>query len=286
MAPRGLVLGTVQLGTEYGIANRTGRPAPQDAIDLLQSAARGGVAALDTAPGYGDAEELIGSAGVALPVCTKIAAGAEPARSLEGSLRRLRRDSVEVLFLHDPEVLEGDGDGVIDRAAVLVGERVGLLGASVYTPAQFAAALSDDRIGAIQAPASAADQRLVRDGLLERAAAEGKPVYLRSVFLQGALLLAPGELPPHLTGLQPVVERVGALARERHEPMGHVLVAFARDLPGVAGVVVGAESADQVDQNLRAFAAPSLTTTQRDAVMALPSADEGVVDPRRWVATR
>jgi aryl-alcohol dehydrogenase-like predicted oxidoreductase len=93
-----------------------------------------GVNFFDTAPAYGDgvSEEHLGETlealGARCLVATKVRLGAEgladPAaavtRSLETSLRRLRRDRVDLLQLHDPIRVARDGGGpgadeVLDR---------------------------------------------------------------------------------------------------------------------------------------------------------------------------
>ena len=56
----GLALGTVQWGLAYGIANRQGRPTPQEVGEILARARAAGVTTLDTARAYGDSEGVIG----------------------------------------------------------------------------------------------------------------------------------------------------------------------------------------------------------------------------------
>ena len=57
-----LMLGTVQFGLEYGIANVSGKPSFDRVCDILRAAYEGGVTALDTAAAYGTSEEVVGSA--------------------------------------------------------------------------------------------------------------------------------------------------------------------------------------------------------------------------------
>lgn len=277
-----LVLGTAQLGSEYGIANRTGQPSAPDAVALIRLAADAGVRALDTARGYGSAETLIGASGVTTPVFTKIAARVDPLRSISASLACLGRDAVEIAFFHDPDVVLKDERGSIDRASELVGNLVGALGASVYTPEQFAAAVEDPRIGAIQAPMSVADRRLVDLGLLNHAQAAGKAVYARSLYLQGALLLGVDELPPYLSVLAPVVDRVRALAAARQTTPRCVLVSFVRDLPAIAGIVLGCETTAQLSDNLNAVGGPPLLDSDRSALEEVSPVEVSALDPRTW----
>src|SRR5688500_5343857 len=59
-SPSSLTLGTVQLGLDYGIANRDGRPGEAEAEAILETAITGGITTLDTARAYGEAEAVIG----------------------------------------------------------------------------------------------------------------------------------------------------------------------------------------------------------------------------------
>src|SRR5438874_8085208 len=56
-----LTLGTVQLGTAYGIANPDGKPQQHIAFEVLSTALRCGINTLDTSRSYGTAEQVIGS---------------------------------------------------------------------------------------------------------------------------------------------------------------------------------------------------------------------------------
>ncbi|MDQ3756264.1 MAG: aldo/keto reductase [Actinomycetota bacterium] len=277
-----LVFGTAQLGSAYGIANTSGRPTHAAALQLLATAKAAGVRAVDTAPSYGEAETIIGSAGVDLPVFTKVGPADDPEQSLQGSLMRLQRASVDILFFHDAaSALAGDRRSV-DAATALVGSLVSRLGISTYTVEEFREALSDGRFGAIQAPVSVADRRLVDSGLLERAAHEGIDVYARSAFLQGALLMPAGTLPARLRDLEETRAVVVEAARTEGRSVAEVLAVFARDLPGVTAVVVGAETQAQLQANIDALRAPPLSIDTSERLFALAPLSEVVLDPRAW----
>src|SRR5687768_14232655 len=55
-----IILGTVQLGLDYGINNSTGKPDSKEAFKILELAYKNGICTLDTANAYGNAEEIIG----------------------------------------------------------------------------------------------------------------------------------------------------------------------------------------------------------------------------------
>jgi uncharacterized protein len=56
-----LVLGTVQLGTNYGINNTHGQPSEEAAFEILRTAQEAGITLLDTAAAYGASQERIGA---------------------------------------------------------------------------------------------------------------------------------------------------------------------------------------------------------------------------------
>ena len=61
-----LALGTAQFGLRYGITNAGGKVAPSLACTLLKQANEAGVAFIDTAQAYGNAEQVLGES---LPSC-------------------------------------------------------------------------------------------------------------------------------------------------------------------------------------------------------------------------
>ncbi|NLR80362.1 aldo/keto reductase [Chitinophaga eiseniae] len=111
-----LVLGTAGIGGIWGAVVR------EDSIQTILQALEAGVTAIDTAPAYRDAEEMVGSAlrqwtGPRPFISSKVGRlpgkTAEDAhydysrsamwRSVENTLHKLQVDSLDLLFLHDPE---------------------------------------------------------------------------------------------------------------------------------------------------------------------------------------
>ena len=55
-----LVLGTAQLGLNYGVANKTGKPTQNKAFEIMKYAVENGINYFDTAYNYGNSEIIIG----------------------------------------------------------------------------------------------------------------------------------------------------------------------------------------------------------------------------------
>lgn len=283
-----LVIGTAQWGMKYGIANKSGIPDENSCRAMLSLAKSSGVDLLDTARAYGTAEERLGRL---ITPSWRIATKTDPSAStvagleasLETSLRCLGRERVEWLFLHRPEQKRvGAGAGWRYLKSQLALERVGKLGVSVVSASQAYEELEADLDG-IQVPASLGDRRLKEGGFFDAARAAGIQVFVRSVFLQGALLLDPSDLPESLTSLRDPLRAVRSWVRESGRPMVEVCLAYVRDaIPGV-GVVVGVESVQQLTQLLSAWNSPRLAPNDLDELETLLQvADERVLDPALW----
>ena len=64
----------------------------------------------------------------------------------------------------------------------------------------------------IQLPANILDARFERAGVFEMARQRNKTIYVRSIYLQGLLLLKPEDLPGAMDFAEPVLQRVEELS--------------------------------------------------------------------------
>ena len=171
------VLGTVQLGLAYGVANQTGMPDESTAGEVLAAAAAAGVTHVDTARAYGDSERRIGRAldrGLSehLRVVTKVRPlddvpadgpvgwGREAVlASGQTSLRLLGADSVDALLLHRAAGLEPARGPRRAAAAPRGGTDAARSGRPCPRPAELLALLEDPEVGYVQLPFNLLDRR-------------------------------------------------------------------------------------------------------------------------------
>lgn len=274
-----LVLGTAQFETSYGITRKT--TGEFDACQLLELATSLGVTSLDTAPGYGSAQEIIGSCSWQGAIHTKIPGNENPHHSLKDSLLELKRDRVQVAYFHDPDVLQRDESFFQQVHGTAVPEHTKHLGVSVYTPEEFDSALANPFITVIQAPINAVDRRIT-DEQLKEAASIRKRVYARSIFLQGILLQDSSGLPHFLSSLAPIIDQLGTITSDTGINRMEILMQSVLARPGISGVVVGAEAPAQLVDIAAAFNASPLPEAARSVVESLRVDDVGILDPRTW----
>lgn len=285
-----LALGTVQWGQRYGIANRTGQPQAEVVADLLRCARQAGISILDTARAYGSSEETIGAltAGDSnWRVVTKLDPAAltasSAAASLDASCRALGRNVLDCVLLHRADQRKADGGSVWDFLRTSRDHGcIRVLGLSAGCPEEAWEALDDPDVQCIQVASSLFDQRLTRGGFFDRAAAAGKAVFVRSVFLQGAAHLSVDKMPAHLFPLREALVTIEDWAQRRQVTRGQVFLAFAARLR-FPRVLLGCETVVQLAQNLEDWhVAETLVDAVDSLAAALPGLPEDVLNPAMW----
>ena len=274
-----LVLGTAQLTQRYGIT-ATRANHVEHVSEVLATAEECGIATLDTAPGYGASERVIGAYGWRGRVHTKIERAIEPAQSLESSLFALRRQSVDVLYLHDSTEVTRPDSAVLRAAARLVGSGTRAIGASIYDVDEFDAAVTSSLVSVVQLPMNPIDRRFAGEPI-RRARDAGVQVFTRSVMLQGVLLAKPSELPSTVQPLARFVSAFQSIAEHHELSPAALALGWIRAQAGLAGVIVGAQGA----RELRELAAAWVCDVPLEAISAVDHLDtppEHFADPRRW----
>jgi aryl-alcohol dehydrogenase-like predicted oxidoreductase len=286
-----LALGTAQFGMSYGIASATGR-MPLDACgEILALARASGVDTLDTAIAYGEAEAVLGRIGVDnMRVITKLPALPDDVADVEGwvhrmitgSLMRLGIASLDSVLLHRPgQLLERRGQLLHDALAGLKAEGITRrVGVSIYAPDELDAILPRFQLDLVQAPFNVFDRRLERSGWLQRLSAAGVEVHVRSVFLQGLLLMK--HAPHGFERWAPLWRRWSEWIEASSVTRVRACLQFALGQPDVQRVVVGVDSAEHFQQILAAADAPCTLPPDN-----LSTGDVDLIDPSRWrVAAR
>jgi len=285
-----LGLGTVQWGLKYGIANRGGRVAVDTVSDILGAARESGIMILDTAAQYGDAEAVLGANSVAgFKVVTKTpsfraavisdAHARQVAKTYDESLQRLGLSAVYGLLAHHADdLLAPGGDKLIAAMKELKASgKVKKIGVSIYDGPQLEGLLERFTPDLVQAPISVLDQRLVLGGHLRRLVELDVEVHVRSVFLQGLLLMPLNELPVYFEPIRHVLESWHAAAREQRMTPTQAALSYVRDIPGVSTVLVGVESLDQLHMCMSDFSVEHCFDA-RDLACDVPE----FVNPALW----
>lgn len=291
-----LMLGTVQFGLPYGIANRSGQPSYETARSIISAAHEGGVNCFDTAAGYGTSEEVIGRALMELGLTDKVTVVTKVihlpdelsatqtakkiiTKSVCNSRKCLRLETLAVCLFHKEEnfrhvevLLKLKEKGLVRR-----------VGVSVMTPEACFRIITSGLVEAVQVPANVFDRRFIGAGVFREAKKRGVAVFVRSVYLQGLVFLSDEETPPELSAIIPVRRRIQSIAHEARINVNELAVRYVFSIPGATSVLVGVESLEQMRQNLFLLSKGPLEADLMKAVdEAVPDLPDSILMPNKW----
>lgn len=292
-----LMLGTVQFGMPYGVANRTGQPSYEDVRAIVKAAVDGGVNCFDTAAAYGTSEEVLGRVlhelGIIdrVMVVTKVKAlspdelsdptlaATAITESVANSRQRLRIDCLPVVLFHR----EADAAhyGVLETLRQRGWLRE--IGVSCDSrPGPAAGFVESGHFSALQLPGNVLDPRHQRSGIFQAAASQRMAIFVRSVYLQGLLVMPESEIPPALQEVIPARRQLASLADQAGIKLAELALRYILS-QAVTCVITGVETVTQVRENLMMFDRGPLPADLLAAISAsaveLP---ELVVTPNLW----
>ena len=274
-----LMLGTVQFGMDYGVANTAGKPSYETVKAILKEAYEGGINALDTAPEYGDSEEVIGKALKELglsedfQIVTKIPKVPENCDaekfigdSLKNSLKRLRQEVISGALLH----VESDSQYLDILKAMKKRGFIRNAGISLNTQAHKEDGATAD---CLQIPCSILDHRF--DSCFDRGS---RHCFVRGAYLQGMLLMPKEKIfVKEVLAKREQLEKLGI-------PMAELALRYLFAKPGSKSILTGVETLEQLRENLRiarmAPLEPDLLAEIEKIVF--PPLDEICVSPWMW----
>lgn len=284
-----LTIGSVQFGLPYGISNVAGQVSLCEVEKILNLARKYNVDMIDTAIAYGDSESVLGLIGVNdFKVITKLPV--LPANSadftgwvekhIEESLVRLNTSSIHGLLVHHAESLEGsDGEKLgfaLDK--IKCSGLVEKVGVSIYQPSVLDKIMKNAVIDIVQAPFNVVDTSIISSGWLDKLDEAGVEVHVRSIFMQGLLLMDRNSIPDKFN-------RWSVLWDQWHEKLNTYdldalteCISFVNSFSKVDRMVVGIESAVQLQQVLDAI---DLRTNPIDWTQ-MACNDDMLINPSNW----
>ena len=294
-----LVLGTAQLGLDYGIANKIGKPEENKAFEIMKYAVENGISCFDTAYSYGNSEIIIGkflnvhkNYKNKVNIITKMPSLKKEKIDEKNinnyffeSLHRLEQKSLYCYMIHDFKDIENNCDE-IEKVFLKLKENgyIKKIGVSVYDNFQINFLLNNFDFDLIQLPINIFDQRFITDDFLQRLKRENIEIHARSIFLQGLLFLEENNIPPKMNKFKDYISSLNEISLKYNLSKEEIALLFVNTINEIDKIVIGVEKISQLQRNVKILG-KSESFNKIKALINFEDffiKDTNIIDPREW----
>lgn len=288
-----LVLGCVQFGLKYGIANTKGQVSSREVRNILQKAYEQGIHTLDTAASYGESECVLGRELAALhltdkmkivskiPVMQEDLNSNEAERfimsSIEKSLTNLKANQLDAILFHR----ESDLKYIQFLRKAKEQNLTRFFGASL----DGAVPENAYECEVIQIPGNVLDRRFL--AFSRKAKEKGIKIYNRSIYLQGLLLMEEERIPEKLKEILPYRRKLEKFAQEIHIVPSELYMRYLFSIASIDGVLTGVDTLEQLEHNCQIASAGALPQEIMEKIYdCIPELPEYLIRPSLWAANK
>ena len=283
-----LCLGTVQFGMDYGIQGN-GQPDLSKAIEILTTAYDAGIRTYDTASAYGNAEHVINiflsqssihRKNVRIISKTK-SSDLQILNDAKSSLKNIGIKYLDGCLLHDADLVFNP-NAVQNMRCLKETGMTKEIGVSVYTPEQALKCLDYDFVDIIQVPYNIMDRRLDKCDFFTKAKSLGLEIYVRSVLLQGLLMMNPDQLPTHMKFAESDVRKYQTVCKHNNLGFFEGAVGYVFQHPDIDYLVFGVDNLLQLNDYLNLASNRSRIQISEMFGSMFDNVDEKVIMPNLW----
>ena len=180
-------------------------------------------------------------------------------------------------MFHDPDFYKSNGFPQIVESIIDEGYST-YVGISCYSAEDVIRAhLRCNLVNSFQVPENILDRRILANRDLLKLSEEGCKFKVRSVFLQGLLLIKPNQLPQSLSSCSESIKLLNDFAMSNKLNMIQLLLSYAMQIKWADTIVVGANSIQQLREIVSA--AKNIVEVDWEQFQSIP---EPYIDPRNW----
>jgi aryl-alcohol dehydrogenase-like predicted oxidoreductase len=283
-----IVLGTANFGNSYGVANKGKVFSQKDAIALVNWAQANGINHFDTALAYQKSETILSNAldyeqsPTIDSKLEEISCGSSKSivESVRESRNKLGISHFSTIYLHNEKILQSSlgSEIAIGLREILDLGLAKQIGVSVYSQSDLLACKKVlPELSVFQVPENICDRRLLLSTVIRDLATAGNSFIVRSIFLQGLLLMDPLDIPSEFDKAKNSIRALIEFANKNSLTVIELCTAYAHSISWASGIVVGVSSKEQLMEIKKADAIPPLGWQN-----AVPTIPTEILDPRNW----
>ena len=282
-----IIIGTAQLGENYGISNKNIDYEIKSRIEFLDFCYQNGFHSFDTAYTYKNSHKIIGEWLYKKDYYPKIYSkipklnnsNKEKIKSIFNlSLQQLKLHSLDGLLLHNPnDWLNNNTKTFIKN--LLKDNLINSFGLSIYNEKDIHI---DNNINIIQAPGNIFNQEIFTSNKINNFYINKGEIHIRSIFIQGLLLMEYNNIPQKLDELKKPLYYLQNYAREMNIDVASLAILCVKKLMPEAKIIIGLDNIDQV-KHLSKIENKIIKNSDIDEIISFGKKNKNKLwDPRNW----
>ncbi|MGB3367251.1 MAG: aldo/keto reductase [Acidaminobacteraceae bacterium] len=293
-----IVIGSAQLGFDYGINNKSGY-SKENSFEILELFSKSGLTSIDTAAAYGSSEDIIGDFYKAKKdkpiIITKyiknigknISLREDIASELAKSKERLKVSQIDYYFIHHfSDYLENKE--LINEFTILKEHReISKIGISLYSPDEIQKLIDNGdiyKIDAVQIPFNIIDVRWYE--VLDLLKEIGVDVFVRSIFLQGVFFGENGKSLSIASDISFIKSELEKIADKVNLSIYELMLLYPFSMDNIDYLVVGFDDTNQLNQLLKTLHKKiDLDYLKNQVLLQFSKVKEEVLNPALWEKT-
>ena len=282
-----LILGTVQMGLNYGVNNSSGQVSLKDSFKILNYAFENGITTLDSAEAYGNAHEVIGKFHQENPnrkfkIITKLPKdiNKQISKKVDTYLIDLNIDQIEVLMFHSYESYTNNIERFDLLKQLKINNKIKSIGVSVYTNDEIEKVLINDDVDVIQVPFNLLDNANLRETILIKAKSKGKKIHSRSALLQG-LFFKKIDNNNTVQSLKNELIKISDISKNSNIPISDLAISYCLNQKYIDKTLIGVDSLSQLKENFKSLN-NILNTEVTNEINSIKVKNYNLLNPSLW----
>jgi len=289
-----IILGTAQIGLNYGVTNTVAKPSTDMVRDLMDLAYQSGILTVDSAEHYGNANQILGeyhiNSGNVFNVINKILRYPCPQSKLGQyrievikTLDRLSIEQYDTLMVHDYSLILQERYYSDFFQALKQEGLTRRIGVSVQSPDLVLKIADTFPVDVIQLPFNIFDQSMLHSGIMGELKQRGIEIHVRSVFLQGILLNELNSLPNYFQQYSSVFDGYDEVCLMHNLTKLEATLSFILTHPEVDCMVIGCQNKHELDEIVTTYKNILSSSIRGIDFNVLSQSDESLINPTKWL---
>ena len=288
-------IGTAQLGMKYGVINNSKKLDLDNFKKILSLSLKNNISIIDTANNYGDSIKKIGHIisknkfRNKFKIISKISGLRKVNKSniyshifdnINFSLKKLKVKSLEGILIHDVKDLKSKKSTEIFNSFIKLKKKklVKKIGFSAYKISDVLKYIKKYNFDFIQFPLNVFDQRILDKKIQKKLRFFKVELHVRSIFLQGLLLLSKKELPNNFKNKR-IIKRWHKFLNDNSLDAITTCINFIKNNNVYSNIIIGFHDYQQFEDVVKNF------SKKKNIILNfknLAIKDDNIINPSKW----